>query len=199
MLCTGADTDLLDGTGLRLSARGPAGATVITAPVPVRLSGLIHFPDLTVRPDGGGRLLLHADDIDKRIDAGTMSLPGDAVAELTARARSLLRADAGDVSVAEVRVSCRPYPPDGFPVIGPVPGVSGAYLICTHSGVTLAAILARLAAREILGGADEPLLASFRAGRAAPARGSAPRALRDSPPRGWVVGSSSVSREAWSA
>jgi len=168
VLCTGADTGLPAEAGFRLSARGPIGATVITVPVPVRVSRLIHFPDLTVRPAGGGRLFLHADDIDQHADADAMRLGDAAAASLMGRARERLRLDeAGfDSAIAEVRVSYRPYPADGFPVVGPVPGATGAYLICTHSGVTLAAILARLVTREILAGTDEPMLAPYRPDRA---------------------------------
>jgi glycine/D-amino acid oxidase-like deaminating enzyme len=162
VLCTGADTSLLSSAGFRLAARGPVGATVVTAPVPVRLNGLVHFPDVTIRPDGGGRLLLHADDIDERVDTDTMTLDETAIGELTGRARRWLRLPDGDVRVSEVGVSFRPYPPDGFPVAGPVPGLPGAYVVCTHSGVTLGAILGHLVAREHLTSTPDPSLAPYR-------------------------------------
>lgn len=165
VVCAGADTSLLEDAGFALAARGPAGATVITAPVPVRMRGLVHFPDVTVRPDGGGRLLLHATDIDERLGSGQTRLDEASVAELTRRARTWLGLGRADLDVAEVRVSVRPHPPDGFPVVGPVPGASGAYVVCTHSGVTLAAVLARLVAAEIRTGEEDPLLAPYRPGR----------------------------------
>ena len=40
---------------------------------------------------------------------------------------------------------------DGLPVAGYAPGVEGLYLLVTHSGATLAAILGRLVASELLG------------------------------------------------
>jgi glycine/D-amino acid oxidase-like deaminating enzyme len=43
--------------------------------------------------------------------------------------------------------------------------VSGAYVVCTHSGVTLAAVLARLVASEIRSGEADPLLEAYRPGR----------------------------------
>jgi glycine/D-amino acid oxidase-like deaminating enzyme len=162
VVCTGADTSLLRDVGFGLTARGPAGATVITAPVPLRIRGLIHFPDVTVRPDGGGRLLLHSVEIDERIDTATMTLDDDAIAELTGRARKWLELAACDLEVAEVRASIRPHPLDGLPVTGAVPGAPGAYVVCTHSGVTLAAVLARLVAAEIRTGEPDPLLAPYR-------------------------------------
>jgi glycine/D-amino acid oxidase-like deaminating enzyme len=165
VVCTGADTGLLREVGFGLAARGPAGATVITAPTPVRMRGLIHFPDLTVRPDGGGRLLLHATDTDERLGPGPAGSADASAAELVRRARTWLGLAADDLDVAEVRVSARPYPPDGLPVVGPVPGAPGAYVVCTHSGVTLAAVLARLVTAEIRTGEADPLLAPYRPAR----------------------------------
>ena len=173
-ICAGADTSLLRDAGFELRARGPAGATVITAPVPVRMRGLVHFPGVTVRPDGGSRLLLHAVDVDERIEAGGTRLGDAAIGELTGRARAWLGLRADDLDVAEVRVSVRPHPPDGFPVTGPVPGAPGAYVVCTHSGVTLAAILARLVTAEIRTGEADPLLAPYRPGRFLPAPAPSP-------------------------
>jgi glycine/D-amino acid oxidase-like deaminating enzyme len=172
ILATGTDTSLLKDAGFPLEALGPAGATVITDPLPVPLDGLIHFPDLTVRPDGGGRLLLHALDIDAKIETALprdcLALDKESVDELTARASGYLGVQA---TAADVRLSFRPHPPDGFPVVGPVPGhgsgpgKQGTYVVCTHSGVTLAAILARLVSREIRTGTPDPLLAPYRPDR----------------------------------
>jgi glycine/D-amino acid oxidase-like deaminating enzyme len=57
----------------------------------------------------------------------------------------------------------RPMPPDGMPVVGPVPFVANAYVVVTHSGVTLAPILGELVTAELIGGAaPSELLAPFR-------------------------------------
>lgn len=62
----------------------------------------------------------------------------------------------------------RPMPTDGFPVVGPVPGVPGVSLCVTHSGVTLAALLGDYMANELLRGRDEPMLAPYRPTRHLP-------------------------------
>jgi glycine/D-amino acid oxidase-like deaminating enzyme len=50
-----------------------------------------------------------------------------------------------------------------MPIVGPVPGVENAYVVVTHSGVTLAPILGELVTAELLGGAvPSDLLAPFR-------------------------------------
>ncbi|HVC82377.1 MAG TPA: hypothetical protein VNL35_17965 [Chloroflexota bacterium] len=48
--------------------------------------------------------------------------------------------------------------------MGWMPGIAGLYVIVTHSGVTLAPILAELATREVHG-SSEALLAPFRPDR----------------------------------
>jgi glycine/D-amino acid oxidase-like deaminating enzyme len=64
-------------------------------------------------------------------------------------------------SVEAASVGLRPLPVDGLTIAGWVPVVAGLYVIVTHSGVTLAPILAELAAREVEGALD-PALAPFR-------------------------------------
>lgn len=65
----------------------------------------------------------------------------------------------------KIRVGFRPVPLDGLPVIGPVPGAKGAYVVATHSGVTLAPILGQYAAAEVMGGAPAGILAPYRPDR----------------------------------
>jgi glycine/D-amino acid oxidase-like deaminating enzyme len=59
----------------------------------------------------------------------------------------------------------RPMPLDGFPIVGAVPGVSGIYMVVTHSGVTLAPILGQHVTRELLAGAAVDALAPYRPAR----------------------------------
>jgi D-amino-acid dehydrogenase len=61
----------------------------------------------------------------------------------------------------------RPLPPDGLPIIGPIPGARGMYVATGHGmvGVTLAPATAALVAAEILDGAPSPILELFRPGR----------------------------------
>jgi glycine/D-amino acid oxidase-like deaminating enzyme len=59
----------------------------------------------------------------------------------------------------------RPMPADGFPVVGPVPGVPGVSVCVTHSGVTLAALFGDYMANELVMGRQEPMLAPYRPSR----------------------------------
>ncbi len=77
------------------------------------------------------------------------------------RALSVLPSLAGTPMEAAL-VGVRAIPGDGYPVIGPVPGIDGLSLVCTHSGVTMGPLLGRIVAREIMTGSVDPRIATFR-------------------------------------
>ena len=60
-----------------------------------------------------------------------------------------------EIATAEperISIGWRPLPLDGLPVIGPVSGLLGLYLAVMHSGITLAPLVGRLSAEEIVSG-----------------------------------------------
>jgi D-amino-acid dehydrogenase len=61
----------------------------------------------------------------------------------------------------------RPYPPDGLPVIGPVPGRKDLVVATGHGrlGITLAPVTGKLVADILLEGASPPELEPFRVER----------------------------------
>lgn len=61
----------------------------------------------------------------------------------------------------------RPYPPDGLPVIGPVPGRKDLVVATGHGrmGITLAPVTGKLVADMVLDGASPPELEPFRVER----------------------------------
>jgi glycine/D-amino acid oxidase-like deaminating enzyme len=80
------------------------------------------------------------------------------------RARGVFSA-ARDAKVVEYRVGVRPMPADGHTIAGRIPGFANAWMIATHSGVTLGALLGRLIAEEIVRDTPSPMLAPFRPDR----------------------------------
>lgn len=50
-----------------------------------------------------------------------------------------------------------PYPLDGHPIVGWLPGLENVYVAVTHSGATLGPLLGRLVAAEVLGEPQEML------------------------------------------
>lgn len=119
---------------------------------------LLHSPEVNLRPDGAGYMLLHHTSVDSRIDAeDRRSLAG----ELLDRARRIVPA-LQNARVAEVKVGTRPIPADGYPSVGPVRETPGYYEAVTHSGVTLGPLMGRLLAQEILAGEEGRLLSPYR-------------------------------------
>jgi glycine/D-amino acid oxidase-like deaminating enzyme len=68
-------------------------------------------------------------------------------------------------SLERVTRGYRPLPKDGYPVIGFPKGAPGVYLAVMHSGVSLAPLVGKLAALEILDGVEVDLLSSYRPSR----------------------------------
>ena len=140
------------------------GYLAVTNPLPVDLARLITTSRLNVRPDGAGRLLLQALDLDSTADPRDVPATDSRVAkELLNRLTSVLR-NTGAASITQLRVGQRAIPADGRTVAGPLPSAPWLYVVATHSGVTLAPLLGNLVAEEIVG-APQPLLATFRPDR----------------------------------
>lgn len=67
-----------------------------------------------------------------------------------------------DARVKDVIVGYRPVPKDGLPMVGHVPGVAGMYMAAMHSGVTLAPIVGKFTAIEIMGNERVAILSRYR-------------------------------------
>lgn len=147
---------LLDSIGIALKLTTPPGLLAHTKPVPELLRGLVLTPGLHVRQAADGRLI-----------AGTDFAGADPVGQSDALARELMSGIKNLISGAETldldhhTTGYRPTPADGFPAVGRPRRRDGLYLAVTHSGVTLAPAIGLFAAREIVAGARDPLLAPY--------------------------------------
>jgi glycine/D-amino acid oxidase-like deaminating enzyme len=138
--------------GLMLPMRNTRGLLVYTSPVAAWVSHVVHAPRVHLRPDGGGRLLLHHGDV---------GLDQPAVDTLLAAGRALyprLRA----ATVESVRVGERPIPGDGLPVLGRVAELPNFHFAVSHSGATLSVHVGDLVAAEVLGENRADVLAPYR-------------------------------------
>jgi glycine/D-amino acid oxidase-like deaminating enzyme len=141
------------------------GYLAVTNPLPVSLTLLVTTSQLNVRPNGGGRLMLQALDLDRTADPRAVPTSDSPVAEeLLDRLEGVLR-NTGTASIVELRVGQRAIPADGLTIAGPLPSVPWLYVVATHSGVTLAPLLGNLVAEEISGAAPQDLLTAFRPDR----------------------------------
>jgi glycine/D-amino acid oxidase-like deaminating enzyme len=150
--------------GLVLPMRNTRGVLIYTSPVAVSVSRVIHAPHVHLRPDGGGRLLLHSQEIDGAAhvsDAGDISVEQSAVDKVLEAGRVLypgIRAG----TVESVRVGERPIPGDGLPVLGRVVELPNFHFAVSHSGATLSVHAGDLVAAEALGADQCDALAAFR-------------------------------------
>jgi glycine/D-amino acid oxidase-like deaminating enzyme len=164
--CTGREAGaMLAPLGLRVERRRSPGLLVATGPMPTCLSSVVLWPQLNIRPDGAGRVLVQGADVDDALPLDEGQQPDPQTCRLLLE-RAAVRVPAlRGARVEATRLGWRAMPGDGFSAVGPVPGALGCYLVFTHSGVTLGPLLGRLAAQEILLGRRDPLLAGFRPDR----------------------------------
>lgn len=166
--CAGADAPriaLLVGRHLPMA---PSPGMVIRAEMPDGSNPLrrpVETDGVAVRPDGPGRILLavDVDDVPELADlpSGPLSLAAPLVARIMAWGADLIPALAL-ARPTEARVAMRAIPADGFPSVGAVATIPGYFEAVTHSGVTLAPLIGRSLADEILGRPLDPLLEPFR-------------------------------------
>lgn len=148
--------------GLDLPVGRSPGLLAVTSPLREQLGRVVHAPGLHLRPDGTGGLLLGASDVDGRVtDATPPAEAGTIARTLLERAARVFPA-ARDGRVADARVGVRPMPGDGVTIAGRLPGLANAWVLATHSGITLGALLGRLVTEEIVGGEPSDVLAPFR-------------------------------------
>src|SRR5690606_26550008 len=128
------------------------GMLVTSTPVATTLRGVVQSSPVNIRAAGGSRVLMASFEHDQRLSSGTSSsTPAGYAEEILERARVVLP-DLAGASVESCVLGVRSIPEGGDPVVGPMPGLEGLYVIASHSGVTMGPLLGRLAAREILHG-----------------------------------------------
>lgn len=118
---------------------------------------LISNPAMEVRESAEGTWLAAEDYLD---DA-----PENQAAAIARRTAQAIAGELEGVTFIEPQLACvglRPIPADGIPIIGQLPGISGVYVCAMHPGVTLAAIVGRLASEEIMEDRVCPALAPCR-------------------------------------
>ncbi len=156
----------------------PALLVRFTAPTGL-VRTVVAAPDVEVRQHPDGRLLAAAEHTG---ESTVEELHATGLAVLS-RVRRLLDGADG-VRLVDVRMGRRPMPADGLPIVGPVARPAGLYLAVMHAGVTLAPVVGRLAAAELVDRVAVPELEGVRPGRSgAVSRGRRPDATRSAAAR----------------
>ncbi|MFC5337260.1 NAD(P)/FAD-dependent oxidoreductase [Leucobacter denitrificans] len=158
--------DLLASHDINVRTSGTPGVSITTSPGASSLSTVLHFPALSIRPEAEGRVVVRSKNTDRQIDQAAWDLPQGAVDELFEIAGEHLNDfEARHVLAERIAIASRPYLFDGLPVVGNWNGLDGLYVTTMHSGVTLAAIVSRLVATEVVSGESHSLLDEFRPAR----------------------------------
>jgi glycine/D-amino acid oxidase-like deaminating enzyme len=148
--------------GLVVRARMPDGGNPLHRPVETDL--------VAIRPDGPGRVMVAFDtggDVDlSDVPPGSLPLNHSIVSRIVTWGAETVPALASAEPI-EALLAIRPMPADGYPSVGAVAAIPGYFEAVTHSGVTLAPLIARSLGAEILGQAPDALFAPFRPERAA--------------------------------
>jgi glycine/D-amino acid oxidase-like deaminating enzyme len=139
--------------GLALPMRNLPCVLVCTSPVAVGVTRVVHAPDVHLRPEAGGRVLLHSGEVDQG---------GQEAVDRLVRAAGSVCPGVRAATVESVRTGERPIPGDGLPVLGRVAGVRNYFFAVSHSGVTLCLHAGGLVADEVFGEDRDDALAAFR-------------------------------------
>src|SRR5437867_7232266 len=166
LVCVGPATQaFLDPLRVVIPVGRVPGLLAVTSPPAQPLHRVVHAPGIHLRPDAGGGLLLGAEDVDApAAEARSPSRLDELAALLLERAAHVVPAARG-VKVVDRRVGVRPMPADRHTIAGRIPRFDNAWVVATHSGVTLGPVLGRLITDEVVGGAPHPSLAPFRPDR----------------------------------
>jgi glycine/D-amino acid oxidase-like deaminating enzyme len=148
--------DLVATAGLTLPIMASPALLVRTQPHSKRLNGLVMSPAMQLRQTPEGRLVAAVN----FEDAGTDANGREAAAAAFDTMRNMLISDGSLVPEAHA-VGIRPIPKDGFPAVGRAAGISGLYVVVTHSGITLAPAIGRFVADELLTDRRESLIEPY--------------------------------------
>lgn len=151
---------LLNGSGINLPMDNKTGMIVKTQPVKPMIRHIIMSPDIHFRQTGDGRFVL-GEIFSGGFQDGVLNDATSMAEGLLARLRRRLP-DSDEIICDRINLGVRPVPLGGLPVIGPVSGLDALTIATMHSGVTLAPLVGRLVAEEVLGNTTNPLLDDFR-------------------------------------
>ena len=157
IVSAGTDTTRVAGlAGISVPQAESPGVVIRTNPLPRLLQNvpIVYAPalgdgrrEIHIRQCADGRLMIGEGDQESLAEDDTQAHADN----LLSRARRYLPG-IGDAQAVPVPVGWRPMPLDGYPVMGFSSEAPNLYVALTHSGVTLAPVLSRLAAQEICDG-----------------------------------------------
>lgn len=154
----GAET-ILKKAGVTLPMANRPGILLHSKPVPNVLEHIIWGDRIHMKQGKDGRLVIGEVFSEGRDDLDTNEI----IDQMLNQAKRHLPGI--EIEIEHTTIGMRPIPGDGMPVVGAAEGIDGLYVAVMHSGVTLAPIVGRMAAEELLDGVSFETLAPYRLGR----------------------------------
>ena len=141
------------------------GLIAYTPALGTAIHRVLRTPMLNVRSDGGGRLLLRANDLDETLSDDDKAQPDHpAAGELARRLGDLVPALRG-IKAEAARIAVRPIPQGGLPCVGSIPGLGNYWVAVTHGGINTSAFIGLALRDEILNGRPAPEYSPYRPDR----------------------------------
>jgi glycine/D-amino acid oxidase-like deaminating enzyme len=174
IIAAGVDTPALTApAGLKLRLRHAPGILAHSVPVPIVTRTIFDGPGtLSFKQMANGSIVgtdsLEPPDIavHQEIRSHAVPFPDEALRamhgnRILSKIGEVLPAAHG-VALERLTLGFRPIPIDEFPVVGALPEAPHVHVAVMHSGITLAAIMGRYVAAEVLSGVRVEALAPFR-------------------------------------
>lgn len=173
VIAAGVDTpELTSMAGYKAELIHAPGILAHTSPVKFSTKKVVYAPGTHFKQFADGRIV-GADGeappetiVHKLIRNKTIGFPSKAIENMhTKRIIDIIASKfpvAKDATAERLTLGFRPKPKDGYPIIGYLPGSSSIYSAVMHSGITLAPIVGRLVAKEILEDSRQDVLKPYR-------------------------------------
>jgi glycine/D-amino acid oxidase-like deaminating enzyme len=129
-------------------------------PQPPLLGSAAFAPGSTIKQNPDGRIVSSASHEGSGLTLG-LAEQGQQILQSAARYFPRLQR----AKIERVSIGYRVLPADGFPILGFTRSFGNLYVAVTHSGVTLAPVIAQFATQEILEGVAVESLAPYRPSR----------------------------------
>ena len=161
VIAAGVDTPTMAAmAGLPIPLRDSPGLLAHSAPGRRLLSRVALAPGGAIKQKLDGSIVMSGGFSGRPVSDD----PAGQAEEIFRRAQRLIP-EAEGIGLARHTIGWRPLPEDGFPVLGFSEGTPDVYVAVMHSGVTLAPLVGRLVASEILDGVRVEMLEPYRTSR----------------------------------
>lgn len=146
--------------GLQVPLKDSPGVLVHTAPADRLIQRVVLAPGAHMKQKPDGRVVAGVG-----FGGGSTTDTSAAYGERMLREATRFLPRLKDTRVEKVTLGWRPLPQDDHPIVGFAEASPSIYVTVMHSGVTLGALIGRLAATEMLDGVDVELLRPYRLAR----------------------------------